>query len=252
MSAFASLRRRLAGLIAPDTESAGSRRDFFRHAAGAGAAALGAGLLLPDEAWAGVEERAARFGITPGTVVDEQGRPAGGARGGIEAPFLGTIVPFGFNFAPRGWAMCDGQLLPIGNNSALFSLLGTLYGGDGRTTFALPDLRGRMPVHQGNGPGLSDYSVGQRGGAEQVTLTQMQMPSHTHSAQAPVAVVPRSGFSGIGNEGDASLIASYTPATSGVDEMVMNAGGSQSHENRPPYLTVNFCIATVGLFPSRS
>ncbi|MEL6616244.1 MAG: tail fiber protein [Bacteroidota bacterium] len=247
MSFLSSLRSRLADRIAP--EAPGSRRDFFRYAAGTGAAALGAGLMLPDDAWAGVEERAAHFGITPGTVVDAQGRPMRSQRGIME-PFIGTICSFGFQFAPRGWALCDGQLLPINSNQALFSLLGTTYGGDGRTTFALPDLRGRAALHQGSGAGLSTYRMGQRGGAETVTLNAAQVPPHNHAV--PGALVPRTGFSNVGNEGESNVLASHTPRTSQNLEMTANAGGGQSHENRPPFLTVSFCIALVGIFPSRS
>ena len=100
----------------------------------------------------------------------------------MSEPFIGQIQPFAFNFAPRNWALCDGQLLPISQNTALFSLIGTTYGGDGRTTFGLPDLRGRVPIHQGHGPGLSSYVIGQTGGSATNTLTQAQMPSHTHTA----------------------------------------------------------------------
>ena len=161
MSLFRSFRRRIADRIAPASDAASSRRQFFRRAAGAGAAALGAGLLIPEEAWAGVEERSARFGIAPGTTVDAQGRQM--TPRGME-PFIGEIMLFGGNFAPRSFALCQGQLLPIAQNSALFSILGTLYGGDGRTTFGLPDLRGRVPVQQGQGPGLASYRLGEKGG----------------------------------------------------------------------------------------
>lgn len=244
-----ALRQRLADRLAPTPEPSTSRRDFFRRAAGAGAAALGAGLLLPEEAWAGVEERAARFGIVPGTVVDAQGRPM--KPNGAE-PFLGEIMLFGGNFAPRGFGLCMGQLLPISSNSALFSILGTTYGGDGRTTFGLPDLRGRAPIQQGNAPGLANYTLGQKGGATRVTLTTAEMPSHTHAAQTPVAVVPRNGFSNIGNAGTTHIIASNTEETGNLPEPIGNTGGGQSHENQSPYLAINFCIALQGIFPSRS
>lgn len=243
-----SIRRRLADRIAPTSDAPHSRRDFFRQAAGAGAAALGAGLLLPDDAWAGIEERAAHFGITPGTVVDAQGRPVD-ARG--PEPFIGEIMIFAGSFAPRMFATCDGQVLPIAQNSALFSILGITYGGDGRTTFGLPDLRGRVAIHAGHGPSLSDYRAGQKGGVESVTLNPTQIPSHQHATQTPVAVVPGSGFGALGNSGASTPIASYTNETTTVSGTTGNMGGSQSHENRPPYLTVNFCIATQGIFPSR-
>lgn len=157
---------------------------------------------------------------------------------------------FGFNFAPRSWAFCDGQLLPISQNTALFSLLGTTYGGDGRTTFALPDLRGRVPLHEGTGPGLSSYLLGQKGGLENVTLTTAQIPAHTHSPQCssddPNSGSPANGFPA----------AVGTPIYSTTQNASMgatgSAGGSQSHENRPPYLALNFCIALQGIFPSRN
>lgn len=251
MSVLHSLRQRLANALAPSpqAEAPASRRDFFRHAAGAGAAALGAGLLIPDDAWAAVEDRASRFGITPGTVVDAQGRPV--ASRGAE-PLLGEIMLFGGNFAPRGFALCHGQLLPISSNSALFSILGTIYGGDGRTTFALPDLRGRAPIQEGRGPGLASYRLGERGGQERVTLTAAEVPPHSHGTQTPVAEVPRSGFGSIGNEGETHIVAGHTPQTETYSHPTQNAGGGQAHENRMPYLAINFCIALQGIFPSRS
>lgn len=132
-------------------------------------------------------------------------------------PFLGTIAAFGFNFPPRGWAQCNGQLLPISSNEALFSLLGTIYGGDGRTTFGLPDLRGRMPIHQGQGPGLSNRRIGEKGGAETTTRS-------TVSTAGP------------GRTGNVNV-------AQGVNTGELN--------NMPPYQTVNWCIATIGIFPSR-
>ncbi len=168
-------------------------------------------------------------------------------------PFIGQIQAFGFNFAPRGWSTCDGQLLSIASNSALFSLLGTTYGGDGRTTFALPDLRGRSMIHQGRGPGLSDFSIGQRGGAEQVTLSVINMPSHNHASS--VAVNTGGGESSV----PTGYIAAHTAAfgeepTAGANLAGVsnnNAGGNQPFSNLNPYLTVNVCIALVGIFPSR-
>lgn len=170
-------------------------------------------------------------------------------------PFLGEIILFAGNFAPRGWAFCDGQLLPISQYSALFSILGTTYGGDGRTTFALPDLRGRVPIHQGRGPGLSDYRLGAKGGQEHVTLTTNQIPSHSHGVNA---------VSATGN--DASPQNNYLANTTGLDReysnstpdirmsanMISNTGGGQSHENRQPFLALNYIIALQGVFPSRS
>lgn len=169
-------------------------------------------------------------------------------------PFLGQIIMFGGNFAPRGWAFCDGQLLPIASYSALFSILGTIYGGDGRTTFALPDLRGRAPIHEGVGPGLETYRQGQRGGVEHVTLNITQIPSHTHLAAAKAA----SGVDAdtpAGNTWSNGEVYSSGKPTETMDTgaiSVLNAGGSQSHENRPPFLVVNYIIALQGVFPSRS
>jgi len=174
----------------------------------------------------------------------------------MSEPFIGEIRMVGFNFAPRGWALCDGQLLAIAQNTALFSLLGTIYGGDGRTTFALPDLRGRVPIHAGNGPGLSNYPLGSRAGAETVTLTANQMPSHNHVANA--AGPAGNSNDAIGNvwaddAGVSSATYSSAAATGTMrSNAIGNAGGNQSHENRQPYLAVNFVIALVGLYPSRN
>lgn len=176
-------------------------------------------------------------------------------------PFLGQIVLFGGNFAPRGWAKCEGQLLSIASNSALFSILGTIYGGDGRTTFGLPDLRGRAPIGVGNGPGLSNYSEGNRGGQEAVTLTATQIPAHSHSLNANLSVSSNVGNqrSPIGarlavpNDGENN----YTTSSGGNGTMAVSgstsgAGGGQAHENRQPYIAMNYIIALVGTFPSRS
>jgi len=169
-------------------------------------------------------------------------------------PFIAEIIMFGGNFAPRGWALCDGQLLPISQYSALFSILGTTYGGDGRTTFALPDLRGRVPIHPGHGPGLSDYRLGQKSGAETVTLTVAQMPSHNHT----MGISEEDGNS---NEANGNLLATATAGlmyhNGNADgtlnaNSIRNTGGGQSHTNIQPYLCVNFIIALQGVFPSRS
>ncbi|BDD12204.1 tail Collar domain-containing protein (plasmid) [Fulvitalea axinellae] len=184
-------------------------------------------------------------------------------------PFLGQVVMFGGNFAPRGWAFCDGQLLPISQNSALFSLLGTIYGGDGRSTFALPDLRGRVPMHPGDGPGLSRYQVGQTHGQETVALSVAEMPTHTHTAQTKARLFanhtpPTGGGNSSSPNGnvlssDGSNIYSTAPpnvemSDECLDVMVTNTntGGSIPHENRQPYQCVNFIIALQGIFPSRS
>jgi microcystin-dependent protein len=174
----------------------------------------------------------------------------------MSEPFIGEIRMVGFNFAPRGWALCDGQLLAIAQNTALFSLLGTIYGGDGRTTFGLPDLRSRVPMHAGTGPGLTPRQLGAKFGLETVTLNVSQLPAHTHAAQAS---------SGSGNANspigriwskDAGVqSATYTgnaPDGSMAANAIGNAGGGQAHDNMPPVQVVNFVIALVGLFPSRN
>ena len=175
-------------------------------------------------------------------------------------PFLAEIIMFGGNFAPRGWALCDGQLLPINTNQALFSLLGTTYGGDGRTTFALPDLRGRVAIHPGSGPGLSTYRLGQKGGIENVTLDTSQLPSHNHAAIANVRGINRAGNSA--SPGGNTLASKartniYQTAAPDVDMQagtvtvtVANAGGGQAHENRMPFLAINHILALQGIFPS--
>lgn len=181
-------------------------------------------------------------------------------------PFLAEIVMFGGNFAPRGWANCDGQLLPISSNSALFSLLGTMYGGDGRTTFGLPDMRGRVPVHPGNGPGLSSYRQGAKGGREEVTLTVLELPSHNHTGQGTLkaAFTPPLGGGSLTNPSGASLsgdgatqiYSNDTPNVlmqpNNVSVQTNNTGGNQSFDIRQPWCTVRFIIALQGVFPSRS
>lgn len=168
-------------------------------------------------------------------------------------PFIAEIRIFGFNFAPRGWAACDGQILPIAQNTALFSLLGTSYGGDGRSTFALPDLRGRFALHQGQGPGLSQRFLGETGGASSVSLLASQMPAHSHalradaspttSAPAGAAMAPTATGTAVYRSGAAN--AQMAPGS------VAAAGGSQPHENRQPLLGVHVCIALQGIFPPR-
>ena len=171
----------------------------------------------------------------------------------MSEPFIGEIRMFGFNFAPQGWAQCNGQLLPIDQNPALFDLLGTTYGGDGRITFALPDLRSRVPVGQGQGPGLSSYAEGQAGGAESVTLAATQMPGHTHPVKASRSPAGSGQPEGRALARSASHIYTAEPDTSTVmnADMLGDAGGSQPHDNIQPYLAVNFCIALNGIFPSR-
>ena len=168
-------------------------------------------------------------------------------------PFIGEIRLFGFNFAPVGWALCDGTLLPISQNTALFSLLGTTYGGDGRTTFALPDLRGRVPISMGTGVGLSPYDIGEQGGAENVTLTVSAVPAHNHNVQASDA--PASESKPGGGVLARTNTSTYTAGTDGTTlsaTAISSSGGSQPHTNLQPFLAVNFCIALQGIFPSRN
>lgn len=159
--------------------------------------------------------------------------------------FLGEVKMFAGNFAPRGWALCEGQLLSISQNTALFSILGTTYGGDGRTTFALPDIRGRVPVGTGNGPGLSPYRLGQRGGTENVTMTVLQAPSMNYSVPAfdsSKGVTPEAGSRAVltvGNEPNTTI-------------QTRNAGGNRSINNMQPNLAMNYIICLQGIFPSRS
>jgi microcystin-dependent protein len=157
-----------------------------------------------------------------------------------DEPFVGEIKMVGFDFAPRGWALCDGQLLPIAQNTSLFSLLGTKYGGDGQTTFALPDLRGRVPLHAGQGTGLSLRQLGESGGRETVTLAGREVPTHTHPTAA-------------GSDKDAtSMIEKYTVDSElRVRPAVIQPVAGQSHTNVQPFLCVNFVIAVTGIYPSR-
>jgi microcystin-dependent protein len=172
-------------------------------------------------------------------------------------PFIAEIRIFGFNFAPVGWAFCDGQVLPISQNTALFSLLGVNFGGNGVSNFALPDLQGRVPLQQGQGGGPSPYNLGQTGGSVSVALTTAQMPSHNHALgcstmvagqTSPVGAVP--GLPA-GRRGQ-NFFAS-TPGTGPAmkTDMLGPAGGGGPHNNMPPYVSLNFCIALTGLFPPR-
>lgn len=168
-------------------------------------------------------------------------------------PFVAEIRIFPFNFAPRGWAFCDGQILPISQNTALFSLLGTNYGGNGTSNFALPNMQGKAPMQQGQGPGLSLYDLGETGGSSTVSLLESEIPSHTHRVLASAinsqAITPITTATGRGNP-----TPIYTDTFSGVN-MASNAlsvaGSSQPHNNMMPYLTLNFCIAMQGIFPQR-
>lgn len=171
----------------------------------------------------------------------------------MSEPFVGEIRMFAGNFAPRGWAFCDGQLLAVSQNDALFSLLGTIYGGDGRTTFGLPDLRGRVPIHAGSGPGLSLRRLGARAGAESINLTANQMPQHSHRMQASTAGA--TSLSPSGNllaQAQADVYNEEDAEEGLASAAITNAGGSQIHTNLMPTLCVNFIIALFGIYPSRS
>jgi microcystin-dependent protein len=168
-------------------------------------------------------------------------------------PFLGQIAIFSFSFAPRGWAFCNGQILQIAQNTALFSLLGTTYGGNGQTTFALPNLQGRAAVSQGQGPGLSPYSLGQVGGESTHTLTVQQMPSHTHGAKPSsdtTQLSPQGHYWAPNTDGNATY--STTSTATMAPNAVAQSGNSQPHPNMQPHLPLNFCIALGGVFPSRN
>jgi microcystin-dependent protein len=173
-------------------------------------------------------------------------------------PYLGEIRIVGFNYAPQGWALCNGQTLSIAQNTALFALLGTFYGGDGVTTFNLPNLQGRVPIHQGAGSGLSPYNIGQIGGAERVTLTTPNLPSHTHgvTAQATEPTVPGpSGafLAGGGRGATTNLYATSTGNNATMNPgMIQTTGSNQPVATLPPYLCLNFIIALQGIFPPRN
>ncbi|WP_034062637.1 phage tail protein [Lacinutrix jangbogonensis] len=185
-------------------------------------------------------------------------------------PFIGEIMAFGGNFAPRSWAFCNGQLLAISQNTALFSILGTTYGGDGRTTFALPDLRGRAPIHAGTGPGLTTRSLGQRSGTETNTLNTTQLPSHNHAATGhlntsatPAGNTPVNSYpapmAGRTSGGDNVSISGWgvagngtAAATDGVSVTVGNSGGNQHVNNMQPWECINYIICLFGVYPSRN
>lgn len=188
-------------------------------------------------------------------------------------PFIGQIMGFGATFAPIGWAFCDGQLLAISGNEALFSILGTIYGGDGRTTFGLPDIRGRVAIHWGTGPGLPTVIIGQKVGVENVGLTTSNLPSHTHTATA----TPQPLVNATANDGNQDVPSSTNRLSAGklsggIDVLLYNAGGTDTtlggfavsgamsvantgsgstHNNMQPWLGLRYCIALVGIFPSR-
>lgn len=177
----------------------------------------------------------------------------------MTSPFLGEIRTFGFNFPPRGWALCNGQILPISQYTALFSLLGTNYGGDGRSNFALPNLQGQVAIGQGAGASLQPYSVGETGGANNVTITTASMPAHNHLPQAVAgkgnSAAPSQAVWAEAWEGRA-VIPAYTTSTSPLVTLnpaaIGSAGSGQAHSNYPPLLVLNFCIAMQGIYPPRN
>jgi microcystin-dependent protein len=173
--------------------------------------------------------------------------------------FVAEIRIFGFNFAPTGWALCDGQIMPISQNTALFSLLGTTYGGDGKSTFALPNIQGSAPLQQGQGAGLSLYDLGEYGGESSVTLLTSEIPLHNHlpnclsgagNVTSPIGNVWASSKVGKQAENRYSATPGTNPTVSGA--MISPVGGNLPHNNMPPYLVLNFCIALQGIFPARS
>jgi microcystin-dependent protein len=173
-------------------------------------------------------------------------------------PFVAEIRIFPFNFAPRGWAWCDGQLMPLSQNTALFSLLGTTYGGNGKSNFALPDLQGRAPMHPGQGPGLSLHDLGETGGSETVTLLESEIPAHAHGIFASTNAAdeegtkqPAGGMPGA-QQGSNQLYTALASAVSFSDQALAPAGGDQPHNNLQPFLTFYFCIALQGVFPPRT
>ncbi|MDQ0463542.1 microcystin-dependent protein [Caulobacter ginsengisoli] len=173
-------------------------------------------------------------------------------------PFIGEVRMFGGNFAPSGWMLCQGQLIPISENDTLFNLIGTTYGGDGQETFALPDLQGRVPMHAGTAPAFgTTYQLGEKGGTESVTLTTQQMPVHNHpplaTTQGPVNS-PQGALLGIPNGGPAgtTIYGSDVPLQALNATSVQGAGGSQPHENMQPFLVINFIISLFGVFPTQN
>ena len=172
----------------------------------------------------------------------------------MSEPFVGEIRMFAGNFAPRGWAFCDGQLLAVSQNDALFSLLGTIYGGDGRTTFGLPDLRGRVPIHAGTGPGLSPRRLGAKAGSESETVTVNQLPAHSHALQGTTNLADSPNPQGRvpARSTTVDLYIQEAPTESLAADSISQLGGSRSHTNLMPFLCIHFIIALFGIYPSRS
>ena len=172
-------------------------------------------------------------------------------------PFVAEIRIFPFNFAPKGWAFCDGQILPLSQNTALFSLLGTTYGGDGKSNFALPNMQGNAPMHPGQGPGLSLHDLGETGGSDTVSLLESEIPSHSHSLMASAVVSSKpspvgNAFARVGSGATPYVAPAGAPLVAFADQALAPAGGDQPHNNMQPYLTLNFCIALQGVYPPRT
>lgn len=171
-------------------------------------------------------------------------------------PFVGEIRMFGGNFAPAGWAFCQGQLMSIAENDVLFTLIGTTYGGDGQSTFGIPDLQGRLPMHQGQGPGLSNRQIGEKAGTESVTLNTNQIPAHGHTPAAfngaGDQVTPVNNFWSSTSTGDQTYDLAVTPSGTMNPNLIGLTGGSQPHDNMPPFLCVSFIISLFGVFPSQN
>lgn len=171
-------------------------------------------------------------------------------------PFVAEIRIFPFNFAPKGWAFCDGQILPLSQNTALFSLLGTTYGGDGKSNFALPNMQNNAPMHPGQGPGLSLHDLGETGGSETVSLLESEIPSHRHALSAindiPDSLTPIADSSMSRSSGGNAYQTANTNMVNMAIQALSPAGGDQPHNNMMPYLTLNFCIALQGVYPPRT
>jgi microcystin-dependent protein len=176
----------------------------------------------------------------------------------MSTPFVAEIRIFPFNFAPKGWAFCDGQILPLSQNTALFSLLGTTYGGDGKSNFALPNMQGNVPMHPGQGPGLSLHDLGETGGSDTVALLESEIPAHSHTMMSLPAPANRTSPVGNSIARVQGVTGPYVPGNpqpaivSMSDSAVAPAGGDQPHNNLQPYLTLNFCIALQGVYPPRT
>ena len=176
----------------------------------------------------------------------------------MSEPYIGQIMLFAGNFAPRGWAFCQGQIMAIATNTALFSILGTTYGGNGQTTFALPDLRGRVPVGQGQGPGLSNYVLGEQSGSETVTLIITEVPAHTHllncNNAGPTVDNPNNALPAPLVDSSGAQVTGYATTANGLmaPNAIQPAGGSQPHQNLQPFTVLNYIIALEGIYPSRN